>query len=80
MLLHVGRLTARGMCAVIAAMQPSDAIIVDESLTSGGAYWDLSKVHPTFQDMCCELISGQELAFGWEFASGVCNSGQKQQC
>ena len=36
------------MCAVIAAMQPQDAIIVDESLTSGGAYWDVSKVHPTF--------------------------------
>lgn len=30
-------------------MQPQDAIIVDESLTSGGAYWDLSKVHPTFK-------------------------------
>ena len=32
------------MCAVIAHMQPEDAIVVDESLTSGGAYWDLSKV------------------------------------
>ena len=48
MLLHAGRLTARGMCAVIAAMQPQDAIIVDESLTSGGAYWDFSKVHFIF--------------------------------
>ena len=32
------------MCAVIAHLQPQDAIIVDESLTSGGAYWELSKV------------------------------------
>ncbi len=34
------------MCAVIAHVQPEDAIVVDESLTSGGAYWDLSKVCP----------------------------------
>lgn len=74
MLLYAGRLTARGMCAVIAAMQPSDAIIVDESLTSGGAYWDLSKVYPTLHEMRCELASGQELAFEWVFASGVCTS------
>lgn len=39
-------------------MQPQDAIIVDESLTSGGAYWELSKVHPTFKGMCHELASG----------------------
>ena len=32
------------MCAVISHLQPEDAIVVDESLTSGGAYWDLSKV------------------------------------
>lgn len=41
---YAGKLTARGMCAVIARLQPEDAIIVDESLTSGGAYWELSKV------------------------------------
>ena len=41
---HAGKLTARNMCAVIAHLQPQGAIIVDESLTSGGAYWDLSKV------------------------------------
>ena len=35
------------MCAVVAAVQPQDAIIVDEALTSGGAYWDFSKVNPT---------------------------------
>ena len=41
---NAGKLTARSMCAVIAHLQPEDAIIVDESLTSGGAYWELSKV------------------------------------
>lgn len=39
-----GKLTASSMCAVIAHLQPDKAIIVDESLTSGGAYWNLSKV------------------------------------
>ena len=32
------------MCAVVASLQPPDAILVDESLTSGSQYWDLSKV------------------------------------
>ena len=41
---NAGKLTARSMCAVIAHLQPEDVIIVDESLTSGGAYWELSKV------------------------------------
>ncbi len=40
------------MCAVITHMQPEDAIIVDESLTSGGAYWDLSKVCPCTHALC----------------------------
>ena len=40
------------MCAVIAHVQPEDAIIVDESLTSGGAYWDLSKVCPCTHVLC----------------------------
>lgn len=33
------KLSAAAMCAVVAALQPEDAIIVDESLTSGTAYW-----------------------------------------
>ena len=39
-----GRLTAASLCAAIACLQPERSIIVDESLTSGAAYWDLSKV------------------------------------
>ena len=30
-----GKLTASKMCAILAALQPEDAIVVDESLTSG---------------------------------------------
>lgn len=39
-----GKLTAASLCAAIACLQPEGSIIVDESLTTGGAYWDLSKV------------------------------------
>ena len=45
------------MCAVIAHMQPEDAIIVDESLTSGGAYWDLSKVWPCTHALCLPTLN-----------------------
>jgi hypothetical protein len=39
-----GRLTAAALCQVVAALQPPDAVLVDESLTSGNAYWEASKV------------------------------------
>ena len=38
-----GRLTTGSLCAAVAALQPPHAIIVDESITSGGPYWELSK-------------------------------------
>jgi acetolactate synthase-1/2/3 large subunit len=39
-----GRLTAASLCATLAALQPEGCILVDESLTSGGAYWDAAQV------------------------------------
>ena len=39
------------MSAVIAHLQPEGAIIVDESLTSGGSYWELSKVTSLLDDL-----------------------------
>lgn len=45
--LYAGPLTAAAMCQVVAALQPPGTILVDESLTSGTAYWEASKVtHP----------------------------------
>ena len=38
-----GKLTAAALCQTVAAVQPPDCIVVDESLTSGGAYWEYSK-------------------------------------
>lgn len=38
------RLTAAGLCAVVAAMQPEGCVVVDESLTTGSTYWEASQV------------------------------------
>ena len=34
------KLTPDAMCAIVAALQPEDCVVVDESLTSGTSYWD----------------------------------------
>jgi hypothetical protein len=47
-----GVLTAAALCQAVAALQPEGTILVDESLTSGTAYWEASKVK-MFQ-ACCE--------------------------
>jgi len=39
-----GRLTAESLCTTVACLQPEGTILVDESLTSGGSYWERSKV------------------------------------
>lgn len=39
-----GRLAAAALCQAVAAVQPADTVLVDESLTSGNAYWEASKV------------------------------------
>ena len=36
---------------VVAALQPEGAIVVDESLTSGNAYWDASRGCPRFSHL-----------------------------
>lgn len=60
--MRAGRLTARSMCAIIAHMQPEGVITVDESLTSGGAYWDLSKVFTQHVSLYFIMASRQEAA------------------
>jgi len=37
-------LTPRTLCTAIVSLQPEGAIVVDESLTSGSSYWELSEV------------------------------------
>ena len=41
-----GALTAEAACRTLAALQPEGAIIVDESVTTGGAYYGLSAASP----------------------------------
>ena len=41
---ETGPLTAPVLCQVLAWLQPADAIIVDESLTTGATYWDCSLI------------------------------------
>jgi len=58
---NTNKLTARDLCAVIATRQPENAIIVDESLTSGGAYWDLSMNSPPFTHL---TLTGGSIGIG----------------
>ena len=49
--LDAGKLTAQAMCALVAQSQPEGTIMVDESLTSGTAYWEMGKVCSPFPTM-----------------------------
>lgn len=46
-----GPLSAAALCQTVAALQPAGAIVVDESLTSGGAYWAASRGCPQFSHL-----------------------------
>jgi acetolactate synthase I/II/III large subunit len=63
-----GRLNATSMCQIIAALQPEGAIIVDESLTSGNAYWDASHGCPSFSHM---TLTGGAIGCGPPLALGA---------
>ncbi|GAX84714.1 hypothetical protein CEUSTIGMA_g12136.t1 [Chlamydomonas eustigma] len=60
-------LTAKSMCAILAALQPEGAIIVDESLTSGASYWDESHICAPFSHLTLtggSIGSGPALSVG----------------
>ncbi|GIL62820.1 hypothetical protein Vafri_16971 [Volvox africanus] len=62
-----GRLTPAALCAVLAALQPEGAVIVDESLTSGSSYWEVSKGCPPFVHLTLTggaIGSGPPMALG----------------
>ncbi|KAI3427920.1 hypothetical protein D9Q98_006312 [Chlorella vulgaris] len=46
-----GRLTAAALCQAVAALQPAGAVVVDESLTSGGSYFSVSRGCPQFSHL-----------------------------
>eukprot|EP01065_Artemidia_motanka_P015809 TRINITY_DN1952_c1_g3_i2.p1 TRINITY_DN1952_c1_g3~~TRINITY_DN1952_c1_g3_i2.p1 ORF type:complete len:595 (+),score=103.45 TRINITY_DN1952_c1_g3_i2:140-1786(+) len=62
-----GRLTPQTLSQAIAAVQPEGAIIVDESLTSGGSYWSMSRGCPEFTHM---TLTGGAIGSGPPMAAG----------
>eukprot|EP00210_Caulerpa_lentillifera_P006001 g5736.t1 len=67
-----GNLSPVTLCTVIAHFQPESAIIVDESITSGGQYWNLSKGCPAFTHLTLTggaIGCGPALAIGAALAS-----------
>jgi acetolactate synthase-1/2/3 large subunit len=63
-----GKLTAAALCQVVAALQPAGAVVVDESLTSGGAYWEASKGCPPFSHLA---LTGGAIGCGPPLAVGA---------
>lgn len=63
-----GALTPSAMCAVLVRRQPADAILVDESITSGTAYWDISHAAPPFTHL---TLTGGAIGIGPPLALGA---------
>ena len=63
-----GRLTPEKLCQVVAALQPEGTILVDESLTSGNSYWDLSQGCPQFSHLA---LTGGAIGCGPPLAVGA---------
>lgn len=62
------------MCACVAALQPAGAIIVDEGITSTGAYWDAAGGCPGFSHIC--LPTGGSIGSGPPVAVGAALAAQ----
>lgn len=63
-----GRLNPTSLCQIIAHLQSKDAIIVDESLTSGNAYWEASRGCPPFSHLS---LTGGAIGCGPPLAVGA---------
>ena len=61
-------LTAASACAVVAACQPADCLVVDESLTSGSTYWNASASSPRFTHI---TLTGGSIGFALAASVGV---------
>lgn len=61
-------LCAHMACAVVAVLQPENAIIVDESISSGGAYFELSALSPRHSLI---TLTGGSLGQGMPCAVGA---------
>jgi acetolactate synthase-1/2/3 large subunit len=61
-------LTPASLCAAVAALQPRDCVLVDESLTSGGAHWQASRLSPPFTQL---LLTGGAIGAGPPLSLGA---------
>ncbi len=60
--MHIaGRLTAAALCQAVAALQPAGAVVVDESLTSGGSYFSVSRGCPQFSHLALTGVAAAAL-------------------
>jgi len=62
-----GHLNPNTLCTAIAALQPEGTIMVDESLTSGGSYWNESVNCPQFSHLS---LTGGSIGIGPPLAVG----------
>mmetsp|Transcript_18063 Transcript_18063/g.55297 ORF Transcript_18063/g.55297 Transcript_18063/m.55297 type:complete len:568 (-) Transcript_18063:376-2079(-) len=60
-------LSAQGICNVLASVQPAEAIVVDESVTTGTAYWDASRLSKPFAHL---TLTGGSIGCGPPLAVG----------
>jgi acetolactate synthase-1/2/3 large subunit len=67
-ILPVGKLTADHVCLILAALQPEGAIVVNESITSGGAYFSLGLEAPPHTMMA---LPGGAIGYGIPCAVGA---------
>ena len=63
-----GELSGKKLCMALAALQPENAIIVDESVTSGGAYYPVSS---TALPHSLITLTGGAIGFGMPCATGA---------
>jgi len=60
-------LSAQGICNVLASVQPAEAIVVDESITTGTTYWDASRLSKPFSHL---TLTGGSIGCGPPLAVG----------
>jgi acetolactate synthase-1/2/3 large subunit len=70
-----GVLTAGKACQILAALQPEDTIVVNESITSGGAYLSLAKDAPPHTMMA---LPGGSIGYGIPCAVGAATACPKR--
>ncbi len=63
-----GKLTAHNACLVLAALQPENAVIVNESITSGAAYFPLG---PGLPPHTLLMLPGGAIGYGMPCAVGA---------